>query len=45
MKSALFLDVVIGKSSSIFELLSRKNETLLVRRDSEKAIRITTITT
>ena len=34
MKSALFLDVVIGESSPIFELLASKDETLLVRRNA-----------
>jgi len=34
MKSGLFLDVVVGKSSTIFKLLSCKDESLLVRRDS-----------
>merc|ERR1711937_572131 len=30
MKGGLFLDVVIGESTSIFQLLSRKNKTLLI---------------
>jgi len=34
VKGGLFLDVVIGKSTSILELLSSKDETLLIRRDS-----------
>ena len=34
VKGGLFLDVVVGKSTSIFELLSSKDETLLVRGDS-----------
>ena len=32
VKSRLFLDVVVRKSTSIFELLARKNQTLLIRR-------------
>jgi hypothetical protein len=31
-----FLDVVVGQSASILELLARKDETLLVRGDSCK---------
>ena len=34
MKSALLLNVIIRKSAAIFQLLSGKNETLLVRRDA-----------
>jgi len=34
MKSALFLDVVVRKSASIFKLLTSKDETLLIWRDS-----------
>jgi len=34
MKSGLLLDVVIGESSSIFELLSSEDESLLIWRDS-----------
>ena len=34
MKSGFFLDVVISKSSSIFELFSCENESLLIWRDS-----------
>jgi len=34
MKSALFLDVVVRKSTSIFKLLTSKNETLLIWRNS-----------
>ena len=34
VKGGLLLDVVIGKSTSILELLSSKDETLLIRRDS-----------
>ena len=34
MKSRLLLDVVIGESSTILELLSGENESLLVWRDS-----------
>jgi hypothetical protein len=33
MKGRFFLDVIIAKRSSIFELLSSENKTLLVRRD------------
>merc|ERR1712027_297844 len=34
MKRGLFLDVVIRKSTSIFELLTSENQTLLLRWDS-----------
>ena len=34
MKSGLFLNVVIGKSATILELLSGKDETLLIRRNT-----------
>jgi len=34
MKSALFLDVVVRKSTSIFKLLTSKDETLLIWRNS-----------
>ena len=34
MESGLFLDVVIGKSTSVLKLLSSKDETLLIRWDS-----------
>ena len=34
VKSALLLDVVIRKSTTILQLLSSENETLLVRRDA-----------
>ena len=34
MKSRLLLDVVVGQSTSVLELLSGEDETLLVRRDS-----------
>jgi len=33
MKGRLFLDVVIGESTAIFELLSSEDKTLLVGRD------------
>jgi len=34
MKSGLLLDVVVGQSTTIFQLLAGENETLLVRRDT-----------
>ena len=34
MESRLFLDIVVGERSSVLQLLSRKDETLLVRGDS-----------
>ena len=34
MESGLLLDVVVGERSSVFELLSSENESLLVRRDA-----------
>merc|ERR1712043_148502 len=34
MESRFFLDIVIRKSSAIFQLLSGKNQSLLVRRDT-----------
>ena len=34
MKSRLLLDVVVGKGAAILELLSGKDKTLLIRRDS-----------
>lgn len=34
MKSRFFLNIVIGKRSAIFELLTRKDETLLIRRNA-----------
>merc|ERR1719445_2360997 len=34
MESRFLLDIVISKSSSIFQLLSSKNQTLLVRRNT-----------
>ena len=34
VEGRLLLDIVIGKSTAILELLSSENETLLVRRDS-----------
>jgi len=34
MKSRLFLNVVIGESSSIFKLLSSENEALLIGRNT-----------
>merc|ERR1712151_1453852 len=33
MKCSFFLNVVVGKSSTVFELLAGKNETLLIRRN------------
>merc|ERR1712018_119456 len=34
MKSTLFLDVVVGEGSSIFQLLSSKDQSLLIWRNS-----------
>ena len=34
VESGLLLDVVIGKSAAVLELLARKYETLLIRRDA-----------
>jgi len=34
MKGRLLLDVVVGESAAILELLSSEDETLLIRRDS-----------
>lgn len=34
MKSGLFLDVVVGKGATVFELLSSKDKSLLIRWDS-----------
>ena len=34
MKSALLLDVVVGKRATILQLLASENQTLLVRRDT-----------
>jgi hypothetical protein len=34
MQSGFLLDVVVGKSSSVFELLASKNESLLVGRNT-----------
>jgi len=34
MEGRLFLDVIVGEGSAVFELLSGKDESLLVRRDS-----------
>ena len=34
VQGGLFLDVVVGQSAAIFQLLSGKDETLLVGRDS-----------
>jgi len=38
MKSALFLDVVVGQRPPILELLPGKNKTLLIRRDSKSTV-------
>ena len=35
MKSTLFLDVIIGEGATIFKLLSRKDKTLLIRRNTK----------
>jgi len=34
MESGLFLDVIVGESSSIFQLLSGENQPLLIGRDA-----------
>ena len=34
MKSEIFLNVVVRKSASVFELLASKDQALLVRRDA-----------
>ena len=34
VEGRLFLDVIVGQSSTVFELLSGDDETLLVRRDT-----------
>lgn len=34
MERALLLDVVVGESAPIFQLLTSKDETLLIRRDT-----------
>lgn len=34
MKSGFLLNVVIGQSTAIFQLLSSENQSLLIRRDS-----------
>ena len=34
VQGRLFLDVVVGQRSSVFELLAREDESLLVRRDT-----------
>lgn len=34
MESRLLLDIVIGKSTTVLQLLSSENETLLIRRDT-----------
>merc|ERR1712151_1085017 len=34
MKSRLFLDIIVGKSATIFQLLSCKDQTLLIRWDT-----------
>ena len=34
MKRALLLDVVVGKSAPVLELLARKNQTLLIWGDA-----------
>ena len=34
VKGGLLLDVVIGKSATVLELLARKDQALLVRRDA-----------
>ena len=34
MESRLLLDVIIGKRTTVFELLPSEDETLLIRRDA-----------
>ena len=34
MKSALFLNIIIGESTAVLKLLSGKDQALLVRRDA-----------
>jgi len=34
MESRLFLDVIVGKGATVFELLAGENETLLIRGDA-----------
>ena len=34
MESGLFLDVVVGQSTAVLQLLSSENETLLIRRNA-----------
>ena len=34
MESALLLDVIVGESAAVFELLAGKDEALLIRRNS-----------
>ena len=34
MEGRLFLDVVVGKSAAVLELLAGEDQTLLVRRDA-----------
>ena len=34
VKSRFLLDIVVGKSSTVLELLSSEDETLLIRRDT-----------
>ena len=36
MKSGFLLDIVVGKSTAVFELLTSKNQTLLIRGNSYK---------
>jgi hypothetical protein len=39
MKGGLLLDIVVAKGAAIFKLLSRKDQALLVRRDTKTEIR------
>lgn len=41
MEGGLLLDVVIGKSASVFELLSSKNQTLLIRGNTFLVLNLT----
>ena len=38
MKSRFFLDIVVAESATVLELLSGKDKTLLIRRDTGKKI-------
>jgi hypothetical protein len=44
MKSRLLLDVIIGQGAAVFQLLSSKDQALLVRRSSMKVKLVNSIT-